>query len=228
MCGRFSLAVDKETFESTMQSAFDLDVDYDAYALPRYNIAPSQDIPALIHDGKSYRLGSLNWGFKPAFIEDSTFKVVNVRSETVASKPLFQSSFELRRCLIIADGFFEWKNLDGKKTPMRFVHTKAPLFTMAGIYTRSVDKDGSPYYSVAILTQAANDDMANVHDRMPVLIKDEERLNWVHPSNNKDLAVLKNLLQKKPPGLLKHFPVSSAVNTPKNDIPECLIPMHGS
>lgn len=228
MCGRFSLAVDKETFESTMQRAFHLDIDYEAFNLPRYNIAPSQSILALIHDGKKYRLGTLKWGFKPAFIKNPGFNVINARSESVANKPLFKKSLQLKRCLILADGFYEWQRQGDNKIPMRFTHTQHTLFTMAGIYTESKTEKGDPFYTVAILTQEANKDMEDVHDRMPVVLDESERLTWVHPKNNNDSTTLTNVLKKKEPGLLKHFPVSSIVNNPKNDTQKCLTPTNRS
>lgn len=228
MCGRFSLAVDKETFETTMQREFHLDVEYESFNLPRYNIAPSQDILTLIHDGKKYRLGTLKWGFKPAFIKDPSFNVINARSESVAQKPLFKTSLKSKRCLILADGFYEWLRKDNSKTPMRFTHQQKKLFTMAGIYTESETEEGEPYYSVAILTQEANEDMNSVHDRMPVLLSESERLVWVHPKNNADFSTLSNVLDKKEAGLLKHYPVSSIVNNPKNDTQKCLTPTNRS
>ena len=228
MCGRFSLAVDKETFEATMQREFHLDVDYESYGLPRYNIAPSQDILALIHDGHKYRIGTLTWGFKPGFIKDSNFNVINARSESVATKPLFKEALKSRRCLILADGFYEWKRDDQKKTPMRFTQIEKPLFTMAGIYTESKTKKGETYHSVAILTQNANKDMEEIHERMPVILSENERLAWVHPNSGKDLSTLTDLLEEKEAGLLRHYPVSPVVNNPKNDTPKCLTPINRS
>ena len=224
MCGRFSLAMDKETFESTMQSAFNLDVDYESLGLPRYNIAPSQSVLALIHDGEKYRIGTLKWGFRPAFIDKPNFTLINARSESISTKPLFKSAFASKRCLILADGFYEWQQKGEKKIPMRFTHEKQSIFTMAGIYTESKTKEGERYYSVAILTQKANEDMLAVHDRMPVLLDESDRLSWVHPKNNASPERLGDLLKPKEAGLLKHYPVSFAVNNPKNDTSECLRP----
>ncbi len=224
MCGRFSLALDKTPFEHALFSEFDLDVDYDSFALPRYNIAPSQTILALIHDGEKYRLGPLKWGFRPRHSKDSNFTVINARSETVEKRTLFKQSFATKRCLILADGFYEWKKGKEAKVPMRFTQKENTLITMAGIYTPSKKADGHIEYTVAILTHEANDDMNGVHSRMPVILTKGERHEWVHPKNNGRLDELKALTDPKPAGRLIHYPVDSIVNNPKNDTAKCLDP----
>src|SRR5690554_4558341 len=132
MCGRYTITV---TIEELMLH-YQMDESLIPFHKPRYNVAPGQMIPAIINDGVKYRLGELQWGFIPSWAKDAKigYKMINARSETVMDKPSFKDSFRRKRCLIPADGFYEWKKSDGNKQPMRIMLKSKKIFSLAGLY----------------------------------------------------------------------------------------------
>ncbi|MFW6284996.1 MAG: SOS response-associated peptidase [Bacillota bacterium] len=224
MCGRFTLTMDPRTFEEAMDTLYDVTYDPSIATLPRYNIAPGQDVLALIHDGEAYRLGTLRWGIPLSPKNKPSKTLVNARGETLHTKPFFKESFQRRRCLILADGYYEWKAQPTGKTPMR-IHPKArSLFAMAGIYEPVTEKDGSTTYRFAIVTREADEAIASIHDRMPFILPRSKEETWVHPKHQDQEALLRAVLEEKTDEPLNFYPVDPMVNDPKNDTPDCITP----
>jgi len=202
------------------------DVDPPAFEYPpRFNIAPSQDAPVIAQDQGGRRMGLLRWGLVPFWAKDPAIghKMINARSETVDTKPAFRSAFERRRCLVPADGFFEWKKGEGGKTKVpHWIHRvdKGP-FAMAGLWDRWEPEEGEPLFSFTILTKQATPDLANIHPRMPVILSRDALDGWLDPdASGEDVLAL--LRQANPE--MKARPVSTLVNSPRNDSPECIQP----
>lgn len=212
MCGRFTISVNKESIQNYLQSYFE--INFEDQFSPRYNIAPNQKVLAIIHDGNRYRAGYIKWGFIPQ--SKPKYQIINVRAETIEQKPFFKDSFLRRRCLIIADSFYEWKK--GSKEPVRFYLHHLP-FAFAGIYNVRILENGEKEATCAIITTNANNIVRKVHYRMPVIIEKDKYAQWLKP--HQDLKVLKSLLvpyEKEMDGYI----VSQMVNNPQNDNPECL------
>ena len=208
MCGRYSLAPPPEE----LVEAFDVpDLTFDYR--PRYNVAPGQDCPVVAEDRKGRRMGLMRWGLEPAWMDRTGSGFVNARAETVATKPSFRDSFERRRCLVPADGFYEWAKDGGAKTPHWFHPAGGGLVSFAGIW------DGRTF---AILTTAANGDVRDVHDRMPVVVAPDARGAWLDRAS--DPGSLTRLLRRPPDGTFDHHPVSPRVNRTENEGPELVEP----
>jgi len=219
MCGRFSLG----SPESELYEEFGL-LPPDDYR-PRYNIAPSQDVLAVAGTGDAARLGRLRWGLVPAWAKDPSIgnRMINARAETLAEKPSFRDAFRRRRCLVLADGWYEWRREGSRKTPMRITLRSGRPFAFAGIWERWSPADAEPLLTCAIVTRAAVPAVAPVHDRMPLVLGPEERRHWLDPEA--DSAALQQLLRDEPAADLVAYEVSTRVNSPRNDDPECIEPV---
>lgn len=189
---------------------------------PSYNIAPSQDIAVLSSQGEK-QLVACRWGFIPSWAKDPAtgYKLINARSETVAEKPAFREAFLKHRCLVIADGFFEWQKGEKKKTPY-YVHliSRRP-FGFAGLYHAWTSPEGHVICTCTIITTEANELLAQVHDRMPVIIPKEKEDLWLDPDMH-DQDVLRGLLRPYPAAEMEMYPVAPNVNSPKFNTPEVL------
>lgn len=216
MCGRFTLtATIEEIIDRFEIQAFLEDEDYS----PSYNIAPSQSVLAVINDGNSNRMGFLKWGLIPPWAKDMSIgnKMINARAETLSEKPSFRNAFKKKRCLIIADSFYEWKQQEGKgKTPMRIKLKGEELFAMAGIWESWKSPVGTPLYSCSVITTEPNELMKDIHDRMPVILKPNDEKIWLDPSIS-DLNYLNQFLIPLDENLMDAYEVSSLVNSPKNN-----------
>jgi len=190
---------------------------------PRYNVAPGQMIPAVIHDGTKNRLGELRWGLVPSWAEDQKtgYKMINTRSETVHNK--FQSLVSRKRCLIPADGFYEWKTDGTAKQPMRITLQSKALFSMAAIYDTWISPDMQRLSTCSILTTAPNSLIAPIHERMPVILKPEDEGLWLDPTVQ-DVTKLRRLFQPYPPEAMDAYAVSTRVGNTKFDDAACLEP----
>ncbi len=217
MCGRFSLAYDKETVVEYLIRTFAVDdIDYD---LPRYNIAPGQDVPTLIFDGSQYRAGPIKWGFKPFFAakENSSFQLVNIRSESLGNKPMFDQPLRKGRCLVLADGFYEWN----EKKPYRIMLEDQRFFLMPGLWTSYRDDDGASIHTAAIITKPSDGSMRDIHDRMPVMLNHEAGKKWLTvPAYGKTDRLWQLHTRKE----LHRNRVSDIVNSPENDNEACIKP----
>ena len=224
MCGRYSLFADFRIIEERFGEATFDEEDYEE----SYNIAPSQMVLSVINDGKKNRLGYLKWGLVPPWAKDSKigFKMINARAETVHEKPSFREAFKKRRCLIVADSFYEWKRTEERKIPMRIKMKNDELFAMAGLWESWKDDKGDLVHTCTILTTEPNDLMSSIHDRMPVILKQEDEQKWLNPSL-KHMDELRPLLIPLDDGLLEAYEVSDKVNSPKNNVPELIEKVSG-
>jgi putative SOS response-associated peptidase YedK len=222
MCGRFTVTVSNELLEEYLQDAFGIQTKAQ-FNLPRYNVAPGQEVIAIISDGNKNRVGTLHWGFVPPFAKDEKigFKMINARSETIMEKPSFKPSFITKRCLILADSFYEWKRKEKEKIPYRFLLKDQTLFTMAGIYTTYIRDDGTKHHSCSIITTKANALLHEIHERMPVILTKHDRDAWLNPKTQ-DLEYLQNVLIPYDATNMRMYQVSQVVNNAKSDTAECI------
>jgi putative SOS response-associated peptidase YedK len=221
MCGRYSLHANPEVIALYFKLGILPEL------RPRYNIAPSSQVLAVRQD-KGRVADLYRWGLIPGWARDPAIgnKLANARGETVAEKPSFRSAFKRWRCLIPASGFYEWKAVAGRKQPY-YIHPKdAPLFAFAGLTERWNGPDG-PVHSCAIITTEANELMRGIHDRMPVILEPGDFDAWLDPANQ-ETGELKALLRPCPAERMAAHPVSTRVNTPKNDEPGLLEPVESA
>lgn len=218
MCGRYGISVTKKELTKYLSENYNIDVIDENIILPRYNIAPGENILSLINDGTNYRVGLLKWGFIPPWAKDEKigYKMINARSETITSKPTYKQSFYQRRCIILADGFFEWYRTTSTKTPYYFYLKNRKIFGFAGLYTAFIKKNGEKLFSTTIITCKANSLMEDIHDRMPVILTEKSAKIWLD-SDLKDEVVLKKLLQPYNPNEMGLHQVSLRVNKAEND-----------
>lgn len=216
MCGRFTLtATVEEIINRFIIESF---LEEESFT-PSYNIAPSQSVLAVINDGKSNRMGFLKWGLIPPWAKDMSIghKMINARAETLSEKPSFRNAYRKKRCIIVADSFFEWKrNEDKTKTPMRIKLKSDDLFAMAGLWEQWKSPEGTSVFSCSVITTAPNDLMKDIHDRMPVILKPEDEKIWLDPSIS-DTNFLNQYLVPLDDRLMEAYEVSSQVNSPKNN-----------
>ncbi len=220
MCGRFTLTVSPEELQAAFPN-FHIPVDIP----PSYNIAPSQPIPVIVNDGKN-DLDFYRWGLIPSWTKADNFgkfNLINARSETVADKASFKSSFRRRRCLILADGFFEWsKSTSGKgKTPYYITLKDQTPFAFAGIWDLWYSSEGDPLKSACILTTTPNELLKPIHNRMPVILPAESYADWLKPEEGRP-EDFQPFLKPFPAGVMQVYPVSTFVNSPKNNSPQCI------
>lgn len=225
MCGRYTLHHTREEIEERF--AAELVPHLAADAEPRYNIAPTQTILTVTErPGGARLLDGFRWGLIPSWAKDPGIgnKMINARAETLAEKPSFRTALSRRRCLIPADGFYEWQDAlpsEGSskkppKTPMHLHLTGGGLFAFAGLWDEWHAPGGSPLRSCTIITTAPNAVAAPIHDRMPVILTPEDEALWLNPSVT-DTASLLPLLAPYPAALMDAYAVSRAVNTPTVD-----------
>ena len=217
MCGRFSLTQSV----ATLSDAFDLD-ELPEWQ-PRYNIAPTQTVLAIAAlPDKAPQARLFRWGLVPSWATDLTIgaKLINARAETVAEKPSFRSAFKQRRCLVLADGFYEWQRTDRKtKQPYYFQLADRQPFAFAGLWERW-HGDDHVVETCTILTTQANAVLQPVHDRMPVIVAPEHYNRWLDATTVNE--ALQRLLHPYAADAMQSHPVSTVVNKPTNDSPECV------
>jgi putative SOS response-associated peptidase YedK len=221
MCGRFTL----RSSPTLIADVFNL-VDPPALS-PHFNIAPSQRVAVIRDEAKTHKreLAMLKWGLIPFWADDPKIgaKMANARSKTAATKPSFRRAFKSRRCLIVADGFYERQKTDGAKQPY-FIRMKDERpFGIAGLWERW-DKQGEPIESCAILTTDANEVMQPIHDRMPVIIPPKQFDVWLDPKVI-DEKVVTEMLRRFRSDVMTAYPISTKVNNPKFDAPACVDPL---
>ena len=217
MCGRFTLSQPAEVIASIFQ------LDEVPKLEPRYNIAPTQLVPTLHKSEQHEReFQMLRWGLIPSWAKDPAIgaKLINARAETVAEKPSFRSAFRHRRCLIIADGFYEWRRQEGKKQPFYFRLLNGQPFAFAGLWERWQDPNGERIDSCTIITTEANEILQPIHDRMPVILNPYDYDLWLDPNQNSSQLI--QLLQPLPSNAMTSYPVSTKVNKPTNNTPELI------
>jgi putative SOS response-associated peptidase YedK len=222
MCGRFVLMTQgKELAEQFHCDEFpDLG--------PRYNIAPTQ-LVAIVRFSRETRRRECRlakWGLIPSWAKDPSMgpKLINARAESAGTKPAFRSAFKYRRCLVVADGFYEWKKLDSKrKQPYLFRLSNGKPFAFAGLWERWSSPEGHETESCAVLTTDSNDLLRSIHDRMPVILKPDDYAAWLDPEIRTS-EPLQSMLQPYPPDEMTGRSVSSKVNKADHEGPDCIEP----
>jgi putative SOS response-associated peptidase YedK len=217
MCGRFTQASDSEI----IVRVFDLPEKPEL--APRYNIAPTQDVAAVrAAEVGGRELVHLHWGLIPSWAKERAMgaRMINARAETLAEKPAFRSAFRARRCLIVADGFYEWQKLGTRKQPHFIGFKDGRPFAFAGLWERWQGEGSEAVESCTIVTTEANELLAPIHDRMPVILDPVDFALWID-SGAKDREKLAGLLKPYTPELLQAYPVDFFVNNPANDTPAC-------
>jgi putative SOS response-associated peptidase YedK len=220
MCGRFSIVSSKGTIEER----FDVILDDDDFKSV-YNAAPTQKLP-LITNVEPGKLNFYKWGLIPFWAKDQSLasKMINARADTILEKPAFKGLIKRRRCLVISDGFYEWKQLSGgKKQPYRITLKDNGLYAYAGLWDEWNDPAGSKINSFTIITTDPNELMKEIHNRMPVILKKENEKKWL--SNHAETEELLFLLKEFPAELMKAYPVSMLVNSPLNNDEKVLLPL---
>ena len=221
MCGRFTLTVDP----AELQEAF-ADYSFPSNFAARYNIVPSQPVLAIPNDGRN-AADFFVWGLIPSWSKDPAIggRLINARGETIAEKPSFRSGFKYKRCLIPADGFYEWKSQPGTKTKIpHFIHMKARVpFAFAGLWDEWHSPDGSSIRSCTIITTEPNTLMAGIHNRMPVILNRRDYAAWLETTPQTPERLLL-LIKPFPADKMSAYPVSTMVNSPTNDRAELITP----
>lgn len=207
MCGRTSLYLPQAVVESRFDATATEPME------PRYNIAPFDDLP-VITNASPAAIDQFVWGFLPEWAEDpeESYRPINARAETVAEKPMFRAAYDEKRCLVLADGFYEWQEREGASSqPYRIQRADEEPFAMAGLYSQW-QANGSTLETVTILTTDANDLLDPIHDRMPVLLPPDVERTWLEDDGDHG-----DLLQPYPDDDLEAYPISRTVNDPGND-----------
>jgi putative SOS response-associated peptidase YedK len=220
MCGRYTLTADQEALQVA------LGVEGLVHPRPRYNIAPTQEVPAVVarSGGAGGEARTLRWGLVPSWARDPSIgnRMINARSETAAQKPSFRVPFRRGRCLVPADGFFEWRNEGGRKVPFWIHMEDRGPFTLAGLWDRWEGPEGEALETFTILTTESNELLRPIHDRMPVIVAPEARARWLDPGTS--VQELQALLRPFPSRTLAVREVSTRANSPRNDDPSILDP----
>jgi len=221
MCGRFTLTVDPAELQDTFSN-----YTFPSRFAPRFNIAPSQPVLAIPNDGTN-TADFFIWGLIPMWAKDPSIgnRLINARGETIAEKPSFRGSFKHKRCLILADGFYEWKASPVKKTKTPyFIHMKdRGPFAFAGLWDSWESPDGSSIRTCTIITTEPNELMATLHNRMPVILHPRDHAKWLDASHQTPENLL-TLIKPYPADAMSAHPVSTLVNNPSNDSPELVVP----
>lgn len=219
MCGRFSLARRLEELEQYFEFVTELD------SLDRrYNIAPTQSSPVIAFQDGVNVLKMMRWGLIPHWAQDEKigYKMINARAEGIEKKPSFKVPFRKKRCLVIADGFYEWDKRGKKaKVPYRFTLKSGDPFAFAGLWDSWRNPEGKGLETFTIITTDANELITPLHNRMPVMLHPEDYPKWINPEGG-NLDELKALLVPFPPNKMIGYEVSTVVNSPKNDSTQCI------
>lgn len=221
MCGRKTLTRDMQSIIEEL--AVEDWEDPDNY-LPSYNIAPTQTTPVLVQNGKR-TVRPMRWGLIPYWAKNKSVgsKLINARSETITQKPSFQNLVPRSRCLVIADGYYEWKRESKGKQPYYIHSPEGKLLLMAGLWDTWIDPDAGPLHSYTIITKKADRTIASLHHRMPVIIPHDDADTWIQTAKYSSYDALKLLETATVP--LDAFAVSTAVNSPSYNKPECIQPL---
>lgn len=221
MCGRFTLTADPAEIIDVFG-----DFTFPTQFSPRYNIAPSQPVLA-IPNNPDRKADFFIWGLIPSWAKDPSIgnKLINARGETIAEKPSFRGGFKYKRCIIPTDGFYEWKASPGEKTKTPyFIHMKdRKPFAFAGLWDEWQSPDGGAVRTCTIITTEPNELMSTLHNRMPVILAPKDYALWLDPAPQTPEKLV-HLIKPFPADAMSAHPVSTLVNKPGNDRPECVVP----
>ena len=235
MCGRFTLT--KEMREIAARFGVNYPRGYSGTGTidpapaelpalsPRWNIAPTQMV-IVVNDTGERQLVPMRWGLIPSWAKDESIgnRMINARAETIAVKPAFRAALKKRRCIIPADGFYEWQKQGRFKQPVRIVLKSRESFGFAGLWEHWTSPDGGEVFSCTIITTTANELLKRVHERMPVILLREDEAEWLDRKIQEPEKLLP-LLKPFPSDEMEYYPVSRRVNAPANDSPECIVPI---
>jgi putative SOS response-associated peptidase YedK len=223
MCGRYTL-----TNPEDIAARFGLGAPAETRIEPRFNVAPSQGVPVIVARETGPTLTTMRWGFQPAWMRSDGQRPppINARSESLLERPMFRSSVAHGRCLIPADGFYEWMVVPGQKTkqPMYIRLKGGPIFAFAGLYVQGKDDVGE---TCVIVTTAANEVISSIHERMPVILDRSVEMRWLDRDLADGQAAL-SYLQPVTPDQFEVYPVSSQVSSARNEGPELIEPLEGA
>ena len=224
MCGRFTLSAPPEV----ISMCFDIETDSFNY-LPAFNIAPTQNVLTVRNIDNTTHAQTMRWGLIPFWAKEAKIgnKMINARSETVIENKVFKTPFQKRRCLILADSFYEWVRVSKSKQPIRILLDSEKPFAFAGIWESwkdPNDPNADAVESCSIITTHANTLIQPIHDRMPVLLPRELESDWLDLDNT-DTSFLREIMIPFDPGLMKCYPVSQAVNSTKNEGKDLITPI---
>ena len=217
MCGRYTLTQAERLEEIYAQREMNFS--------PRYNVSPTQEMPIVLNESPDTLIAA-RWGLLPIWATDAAmaYKTINAKVETVETLRSYKVPFRERRCLVPADGFYEWQPLPAKKKqPYRFIVNSGEIFYFAGLWENSKDKEGKPMRTYTIITGPANGTVQPVHNRMPIILRPEFLGEWQAPET--PIPRLKEILQSFPEELMKAYPVSTNVGSPRNDTPSLVEPV---
>ncbi len=222
MCGRYVLNAPEDLSERFQLRQLTIN-------LPQsWNVAPTNELPVIVENREGEREArSMTWGLTPRWAKESGkkgFAPINARAETLAEKPMFRNLLKSRRCVVPANGFYEWKNLGDHKQPFYITVKDDPLFGFAGLYDAWQDDDDEIVSSFTIITTSANELMSELHERMPVILHQDDEEEWLDRSVN-DTAQVERLLGPYPAEAMQAVPVSRKVNSVRNDGPELIEPV---
>jgi putative SOS response-associated peptidase YedK len=221
MCGRFTLTVDPAEVQESFST-----YSFPQKFAPRYNIAPTQPVLAIPNDDRN-TADFFIWGLIPMWAKDPSIgnRLINARGETLEEKPAFRGSFKYKRCLILADGFYEWKGAPGKKVKIPyFIHLQdRKPFAFAGLWDSWTSPGGSLVKSCTIITTEPNELTSLIHNRMPVILHPKDYAKWLDPTPQIPDR-LRELIKPFPAERMDAYPVSTMVNTPANDTPQLVVP----
>lgn len=219
MCGRFTLTQDIQTIARTIMSPGTVAIPSTLQVVPRYNIAPTQDVVTVMNNG-SLHLDMLRWGLIPSWSKEENIgsRMINARAETLAEKPSFKRLLHSKRCLVVADGFYEWRQESGtkSKTPMYITLKHNEPFAFAGLWDSWRSPDGQQIRTCTIITTEPNELVATIHNRMPAILTPEAREIWLDPALHDEHALLRLLVPYESDEVAAR-PVSRLVNDPKSD-----------
>lgn len=220
MCGRYTMSTQAEALEERFRAKFSAEV------RPTYNAAPSKAQCAILNNNPQAIVPAV-WGFVPAWADGrkDVKPVINARGETVATKPFFRGAFKNNRCLVLADGFYEWRRTKDGKAPYRIALKTGEPFAFAGIWSTVHNADGTAQQRFAIITTEANALVAHIHNRMPVILSEADEAGWLNPQI--PLEDAQAMLVPFPAELLTAYEVSTKVNSPAYDASELIRPKEG-
>jgi putative SOS response-associated peptidase YedK len=220
MCGRYTIVVSIDE----LMLRYLIDLPTNRYHTPRYNVAPMQNILAVVKDGENNRLGELRWGLVPSWASDDRLgsKMINARAETILEKTSFKALIRRKRAIVPADGFYEWKQVGDTKQPLRITMKDKAVFSMAALYDIWTAHDGRKISTCTIITTTPNSLMKDIHSRMPVILRPEDESSWLNRGND-DIEQLMGLLQPYPANEMIAYPVSPLVGNVKNDSEQCIV-----
>jgi putative SOS response-associated peptidase YedK len=220
MCGRFV----SHSSLSLIEKTFNIDAVV-GEVRPNYNVAPTQEVLVVVRNQQT-RLDRFHWGLVPFWAKDLSIgaRLINARAETVAQKPSFRNAFKNRRCLIVADGFYEWKGQKGHKQPWYLTLPSGKPFAFAGLWERWRDGGHHEYFSCAIITVAASESVREIHDRMPAILHPDAHDAWLN-TENQDVGRLNTMLRKDHIRELIGYPVSKRVNDVRTNDIKCIEPL---